>query len=114
MLGERSDQSVPFRVVLRRRNNLLVPERVIIQLGRQRLGHEADLHKRPHAIGQQPVVDLIDVGPVVDRVALLVLAVDAVLIVEDRVKAHVLEAGDLLYAPQIVAVALTQGEIGAP
>ena len=87
---------------------------MIIRLGRQRLRHEADLYKGPHAIGQQPIVDLIDVGPVVDRVALLVLAVDAVLIVEDRVKAHVLETGDLLYAPEIVAIPRPQAEIGAP
>ncbi len=113
MLSEGGDQSVPLRVVLGRRDDLFVPEGVIIQARGQRLGHEADLDKRPHAVGQQAIVDLIDIGPVVDRVALCVLAVDAILIVEDGVEADVAKAGDLLYLAQIVAVAFAQRKNGA-
>ena len=62
---------------------------------------------------QKAVVDLVHVGEVIDRSALGVFAVHAVLIHEDGVKADVVETGNLLYAAQVVAVALAEGKIGA-
>ena len=55
----------------------------------QLLGHEADLDDRADAILQQAIVDLIDIGKVVDRVAVLVLVVDSDLVMQDGVKAHI-------------------------
>ena len=51
---------------------------------------------------KQAVVDLIDVGEVVDGVAVLVFVVDADLVVQDGVEADVSEVRDLLYGAQIV------------
>ena len=54
-----------------------------------------------HAVLEQPIVDLVHVRPVVDRLALRVLIVDAEFIMEDGVKAHVLEAGDRFHLAQV-------------
>ena len=43
---------------------------------------------------QQSIVDLIDIREVVDRIALRVFVVDAVLIIKDRVEAYIAKAGD--------------------
>jgi hypothetical protein len=48
-----------------------------------------DLDEGPHAVLQQAVVDLIDVGQIVEGVALLVFVVDAHFIMQDVVKADV-------------------------
>ena len=80
----------------------------------QLLRHEADLDNRPHAVLQQTIVDLIDVREVVDRVAVLVFVVDADFVMQDGVKAHILEICYLLYRAQVVAIALAQRENGAP
>ena len=96
MAGKRLDQVVPHRVALRRRGAQLVEERlggirVAVEIRR----HEAQLDIRLDAQFQQAVVDLVDVGEVVDRLALLVQREHADVLVEDAVRAHVGEAGDL-------------------
>ena len=56
-----------MRVVLRRRDVGLVPEGVQrVGVGGQLLGHEAQLDEGPDVVGEQAVVDLVDVGEVVD------------------------------------------------
>ena len=78
------DELAPLRVVLRRigpaGEDLVVPGRGVhvvlirLRLRRQRLRHEADLRVRPDAALQIRVEDAIEDRPVVDRLALLVLA----------------------------------------
>ena len=79
-------------------------------LGREFFGHEAQLDEGAHAIGQQVVVDLIDVGEVVLELALVVLVIDTDFVVKDGVKANVFEVGHLLHFAKVAAVAVTQGE----
>ncbi len=107
-------QVVPAFHALRRRNILLVPERMQrIRIEGQLLRHKADLDQRPHAILQQAIVNLVDVGEVIDRVAVLVLVINTDFVVKDRVEAHVFEIGDLLHGTQILAIAFPQREDGA-
>ena len=58
-------------------------------LWRKLLRHEAQFDEGADAVGQQAVVDLVDVREVVDRLALFVLVVDADFVVKDGVEAHV-------------------------
>ena len=60
--------------------------------------HEADLDDGLDAVLQQAVVDLVDVGEVIDGVAVLVFVVDADFVVKDGVKTDVLEIGDCFTA----------------
>ena len=87
MLGELVNQIIPFAPIFRRRDVLLVPESVGGILGRQFLRHETQLDKGTHAVLQETVVDLVDVGEVVNRMALAVLVVNAHVIEENRVEA---------------------------
>ena len=64
-----------------------------VWIGRQLARHKADLDKRPYAVFQQPIVNLVDVGEVVNRVAMLVFVIDPHFIVQDRVKPHIAKAG---------------------
>ena len=69
----------------------MIPERLQILLRRQLVRHEAELDERLHAVGEQPVVNLIDVGKVVDRLPVLVLVVNSDVVEQNAVKADVLE-----------------------
>ena len=69
MLRKSADEAVPFLVVLRRSDDRLVPEGMHILAQRELLRHEAEFDKRPHAVLQQTVIDLIDVGKIVDRIS---------------------------------------------
>ncbi len=113
VLGKGGDEAVPLRVVLGRRDDLLVPEGVVVEARGKFLGHEADLDEGANAVGEQAVVDLVDVGEVVDGIALRVFVVDADVVVHDGVEADVLEVGDLLHSLHVVAIALAHGEDGA-
>ena len=77
-------------------------------------------------IGQQAVVDLIDVREVVGGLAGLsgldglawilccgIGVVEADVVHEDAVKADGFEVRDILYCVEVVAIALTQGEDGS-
>ena len=94
MLGEGGHERVPLFEGLGWGDVLLVPEGVEgVGVKGELLGHEADLDDGADAVFEQAVVDLVDVGEVVDGVAVLVLVVDADLVVEDGVEANVLEVG---------------------
>src|SRR5579859_6974634 len=86
---------------------------MIIEPQRQLLRRETDFDEGFYSLLQHAVIDLVHIGPVVNRVALRVLIVDAVLIVEDGVKTYIAEVGDVLHRAHVVAIALPQGEIGA-
>ena len=93
---------------------MLVPEGVEgVGVEGELLGHEADLDDGADAGGEEPVVDLVDVGEVVDGVAVLVLGVDAELIVEDGVEADVAEVGDGFDGAEVVHVAAAEDKGGA-
>src|ERR1700757_368461 len=113
MLREGGDKRVPLGVILRRRDDLLVPEGMVVEARGELLRHEADLDEGADSVGEQAVVDLIDVGEVVDGVALLVFVVDAEFVVKDGVEADVPEVGDLLHGLHVVAIALAHGEHSA-
>src|SRR5579864_6258365 len=79
-----------------------------VGIERQLFGHEAYFDKRPHAILQQPVIDLVDIGEVIYRVSVLVLVIDAHLIVEYGVEAYIAEISHLLHGAEILAIALAE------
>ena len=91
-------------------------------VGGHRLRREAEFDEGADVLGEEAIVDLVDVGEVVDgsvvgglRLEAWVLGlaagvVEADLIVKDGVEADGLEVGRLLYGAEIVAVALTEGE----
>ncbi len=112
--GELRDHVVPLGIILGRRDVGVIPERLQIRPRGQLVGHEAELDERLHVGGQQPIIDLIDVREVVDRLALLVFVVDADIVEQDAVKANVLESGDLAHRSQVVAIGVAQAEHGPP
>ena len=77
MLCKCPHQRIPLRIVLGRRNILLVPERMNgLRIRSQLVRHKADLDKWPHTLIEQPIVDLIHIGEVVDRLPVARLAKD--------------------------------------
>jgi len=92
---------------------MLVPEGMNRVPSRQFAGHEADLDKGPHALGQQAVVDLVDIGEVEDRIAAFILIVDAHFIVEDGVEADIARANLVVDIFEVLAVVVSQRQNGA-
>src|SRR6202140_3556004 len=114
MLRECFDELVPFLPIFWRRDILFVPERMQgIGIGGELLGHEAQFDEGAYFVLEQSVVDLIDVGEIVDRFAGGVLVVNADLVMENGVEADVLETGDALGFAQIVAIAVAKRKNGA-
>src|ERR1700731_797089 len=91
MLSKYGNEVAPFIPVLWRRNVRLVPEAMQSVLSRQLLRHEAELDKRLHAVGQETVINLIDIGEIVDGLPLTVLVVQTDLVVKNGVEANVFE-----------------------
>ena len=112
VLHELGDHVVPLGIVLGRRDIGVIPEGLQIRPRGQLVRHEAELDEGLHVVGQQAIVDLVDVGEVVDRLALLVFVVNADIVIQDAVKANVLEAGDLAHRPQVAAIGIAQAEHG--
>src|SRR5208282_5045616 len=110
MLCELMDQIAPAAIILGRRNVGFVPERVQVVLGRQLLRHEAQLHERPDAVAEQAIVNLVNVGKVVDGIARGVFIVETHLVVENRVEADVLESSRSLHLAQVIPITLSQRE----
>ena len=63
---------------------------------------------------QQPIVNLVHIRPVIDRLSLRILAVHPVLIVQNRVEPHVPELRHLPHSVQIVAITLPQRQVRPP
>src|SRR5580704_16552174 len=91
----------------------MVPKLLRDLLRRELCGHETYLDKRTNAVLQQAVVDLIDVGKIVDGIARGIFVVQAYFVVENRMEADVVETGGLLHHAEIVAVAFAQRQDGA-
>ena len=107
MSRELGNEIIPLGPVFWRRNVRLIPKSMGHVLRRQLFWHEAELNKRPYAIFQQTIVDLIDIRKVINRLSLLILVIDTNLIVKDGVEADVLEPSDLSYLSQILAIAVS-------
>ncbi len=114
MLREMRDHVVPATPILGRRDHRLVPERVHGGRRHRKFArHETEFHERAHAVLQQAIVDLIDVREVVNRRTLLVFVVEADLIVEDGMKAYLLEIGDAFDFSQVATIAIAQSDDAA-
>src|SRR5207244_3092876 len=98
----------PSLPIFWRRNILLVPEWMQDLLSGKLFWHETDFDERLHAIRQQAVVYLAYVGKIVARILLRIFTVDPGFVMEDRMKSHVLKAGDLFCFTQIASIAFTQ------
>ncbi len=108
MFREVINQRLPFRIILRRRRKGMIPERVRGQRCSQRARHEAHLDEGPHAVVQQSIINLIDVGPVVDRLSLRVFRINPHVVVEDRMKANVANVGGRFHGPKLAPVAFAE------
>ncbi len=92
VLREMPDEVIPAVHALRRRDVLLVPEWMqCVRIERKLTRHEADFNEGPDAVFEQPIVNLVDVGKVVDGIAVLILVINADFIVEDSVEARHIE-----------------------
>ena len=109
---KRRDQVVPPHPIFWGSDVGLVPEGMRHVPGGQFLRHEAQLYEGTHPVGQQAVINLIQVRKVVERLALLVFIIDTNFVVKDGVEAHILKAGDLFDFPQVLTIAVTQGQHG--
>src|ERR1700683_2565351 len=78
--------------------------------GREGVGHEAEFHEWFCPVGEQFVVNLVDVGKIVDRLTVLVLAVHANFIMEDAMEANIAEIGGLPNLAKIFSVIVAKGE----
>src|SRR6266481_1529495 len=88
MTCEVFDELLPLVPVLGRRDILLVPESVKgAGIRGELLGHEAELDERADVVLEEAVVNLVDVGEVVNGMAIFVLVVEADFVVEDGVEA---------------------------
>ena len=85
--GEVADELLPASPVLRRRDDRPVVEHRPVRIARQVVGHEADLDDRAQPELENTVVDAVDTGEVVVRLPVH-LAVDAEVVVEDRMGVH--------------------------
>ena len=95
------------------------------RVGRHLLRHEAELNKGANVVFKQAIVDLVDIGEVVDRsivgslrcqagvLGFAIGIVEANLVVKDGVEADGLKVGGLHNRAQVLAIALAQGEDGA-
>jgi hypothetical protein len=89
--GEAGVELRPAIPVVRRRDDPAVLEDRLVGLAGEVARHERDLDHGVEARLEQPVVDALELREVVDRLA-VVLAVDAELVVQDRVGANALGA----------------------
>ncbi len=114
MFGELGNQVVPLSPILRWRDVRLVPKCLDDLFRRKFLGHETQFDEGPDTIGQEAIVNLVHVGKVVDRLARIVLVVDSDFVVEDGMKANILESRDELYLEEVFPVTLAKRKNGAP
>ena len=97
------DEGVPLGHVFGRGDVALPPEDGFGAAG-EGGGHEGELDEGADVVGEEGVVEGVDVLEVVDGVAVGVFGVDAHVVMEDAVEAEVVEADFVLYG----------GELGLP
>src|SRR6266487_864007 len=95
MLDKSCYERIPFVPILWWGDIRLVPKRVQDVLRRQLFWHEAQFDKRPNSIGQQAVVDLVEVGEIIRGAPFAIFLIHADLVVENGVETHVFEISSL-------------------
>src|SRR6185437_16432446 len=76
--------------------------------------HEAQLDEGPYSVLKKPVIDLVDIREVVNRLAVAILVVNANIVVQNRVEADVLKLGGFLHLAEVGVIVLAQTQHGAP
>jgi len=104
MPREFDDEPVPFAPIFGRRDVRFVPEWMGHIPGGEFFGHETQLHERPHAVGQQAVVNLVHIRKIINRLALVILIVNADFVVENGVEPDVIESGNRFDFAQVPPV----------
>ena len=95
MLGKSRNELIPFFPILRRGDIRLIPKSVQDVFRRQLARHETQLDKRPNSIGQQAVVDLVEVGEIIRGAPFAIFLIHSDLVVENGVETHVFEISSL-------------------
>ena len=80
---------------------MLRPERLKNGLRGKLHGHEAQLYKRANMIFQQAVINLIDVGKIIDGISLRILIVHSDFIMKNRMKPNISESRGVLDLAEI-------------
>src|ERR1700722_5790069 len=115
MLGKVPHQIVPSIHILGRRYVRLVPERMkCIRIEGEFFRHETDFNEWLDAIFKQPVANLIDIREVINRIAVIVLVINADFVVKDGMESNVLEISHLFHRADVVTIALAQREDSPP
>src|SRR5205807_1441610 len=76
-------------IVLRGRDDRVIPEALAYIAAGELTRHEAQLDERSNAVGQKTIVHLVDVGEVVYGLSMRSFRVHAQLVVQDAVEADV-------------------------
>jgi hypothetical protein len=113
VVREIEDKVIPFFPILRRRDNRFVPEGLNNWQCGKLPGHEAQLHERANVILQQPIVNLIHVREIINRLSAGIFVVQAIFVIENRMKSDIFETSSLLDFAKIAAVVLSQRQFCA-
>src|SRR5580700_8501193 len=113
MLCEVGDEISPFVPILGRRNDRPIPKRLHHLRRGKFLGHEAEFHKRADAVLQQAVVNLVDIGKIIERLSLEILVVQAKFIVKDGMEAYVFKSSSVFDGAKVAAIAFAKRQTGA-
>ena len=108
------DEVTPFLEVLGRAGLPLPPEDGLFGIALHGGGHEAKLHERADLHAEQEVEELIDVLPVVDRLAVRAFLVNAHVVVEEAVEADVTKTDVALDLGELLLPVGAQAFVGAP
>src|SRR6516162_2734285 len=76
-------------------------------------GHKTQFDKRPNTVRQKPVIDLVHVRKIVNRLTIRFI-VDTNFIVENRMETHVFKSGRFFDESQVPAIVVAQGQNGPP
>ncbi len=95
MLGKSRNELIPFFPILRRGDIRLIPKGMQNIVCGQLPRHEAQFDKRPNSIGQQAVVDLVEVGEIIRGAPFAIFLIHSDLVVENGVETHVFEISSL-------------------
>src|SRR5437868_3405645 len=114
MAGESFDDLIPFIPIFWRSYVLFVPEGMQrAGIGGELFGHEADFDEGANFIFEKAIVDLVDIGKIVDGFAGRIFVVDANFILKDGVEPDVIEICDSLGLAQVMAIAVAERKNGA-
>ncbi|OQB90274.1 MAG: hypothetical protein BWX86_02273 [Verrucomicrobia bacterium ADurb.Bin122] len=111
MPHEGGHEGLPFGVVLRRGDIATPPENRLRAAGHP-AGHEPELHKRLHPDAVDEVEELVDVLPVIDRLSLAILLIDAHVVAEQPVETDIPEAALLAHEAQLALPVGAQPLVG--